>query len=63
MDPTEEQLEICADLGRSATESLAIIRQVFGEESISYTQKVQTHGDLKILIGQEQIQEHTHNFL
>jgi hypothetical protein len=35
IDPTESVHQICVNLGKSATETLAMIRQVFGEESIS----------------------------
>jgi hypothetical protein len=41
---------------------MAMIRQVFKEEGMSHTWKVQTHQDQKGETGEEQSQEHAHPF-
>jgi hypothetical protein len=38
-------IKFYSNFGESATETLAVIRQEFGEEGVSRTLKVQTHRD------------------
>jgi hypothetical protein len=56
-------IKFCANLGKSATETLAIIRQAFGEETFA------AHGESKLIetekreADKEQSHEHAHHFL
>ena len=50
MDQRKEKLvciKFCADLGRSATGTLTIIQQAFGDQSLSRTQVFQWHARFK----------------
>jgi hypothetical protein len=58
-----DSIKFFANLGKSATEALAMIRQVFGEESTSCTRNVQNHRDRKKGgTDEDKSQEHSHNF-
>jgi hypothetical protein len=51
MNPTKEQrvcIIFCANLRKSASETLPMIRQVFREESISHTWVLQWHSQLRV---------------
>jgi hypothetical protein len=59
--------QICVNLGRSATVTLAMIRQVFGEETIScirvFEQMLGSGQTKKGEKGQVHSQEHAHHFI
>jgi hypothetical protein len=52
----QSRIQFYSNLGKSATETMAKVRQAFGEESMSGARKVQ------IQTGEEQSQEHAHHF-
>jgi hypothetical protein len=59
---------VCANLGKSTTETPAIIRQAFGEETMICTQVFQWKNPDSLRLkkgktGEEQSQEHAHNVL
>jgi hypothetical protein len=50
-------IRFCAIIGKSAKETLAMIRQAVGEDSMSKSKLTQTEKGER---GEEQIQEHAH---
>jgi hypothetical protein len=54
---------VCANLGRGATESVTMIRQMFGKESMSCTRKIQAYRDRKSETAEDQIQDHCSSLL
>jgi hypothetical protein len=60
-------IKLCANLGKIPTETLAMIRQAFGEGSLSLTRvsewKSPNSSRLNGETGEEQSQNHAHNFL
>jgi hypothetical protein len=56
-------LHFSGNLGKSATETLEIIRQVFRGENVNRTRKARTYWDRKNETGEDESQEHDHNFL
>jgi hypothetical protein len=60
MDPTKEQHQILCQR-ESATETLAMIRNAFKEESMSHTRVFEWHARFRA--GEEQSEEHAHHFL
>jgi hypothetical protein len=71
MDPTTEQHKVLCKYQKSAMETLAIIRQAFGEESMRQRDKatILPTEISKLTVtekggtGEEQSQEHAHHFL
>jgi hypothetical protein len=67
MDPTASVHQILCKSRRIVTEALAIIKHVFGEESMSRTRVFEWHSrfrtDQKSHAIEKQSQEHTLNFL
>jgi hypothetical protein len=62
MDPTKEQLQILCK-PQSAMETLAVIREAFGEESMNCLWKVQNNRLRKAIQAKRQIQEHARHFI
>jgi hypothetical protein len=56
-------IKFCANLGKSVTETLAMIRQACGEEGMRGIRRVQTHRGRKGEKGEEQSPENAHHFL
>jgi hypothetical protein len=48
--------KFCSNPGKIKTDTLTMIKQTFGEESMSRTRKVQTYGDRRGKTDEEQIQ-------
>jgi hypothetical protein len=68
MDLTKEQHQISCKSYKGATDTLAMIRQAFGEERISHTRAFEWHARFRANqkkgeTGEEQSQEHDHHFL
>jgi hypothetical protein len=64
MDPTKEQHQISCSLKESVMDTLQMIRQAFGEESMKHTRKVQIHRDRKkARLVKSKVKEHAHHFL
>jgi hypothetical protein len=67
MDRIKEQHQILCEARKSATETLAMIRQAFGEESMSRKRVFEWHSqfraDIKKETAEGQSQEHAHHFL
>jgi hypothetical protein len=61
MDPTKKQqvcIKFCANIGKIVTETLAMIKQAFGEESMNYTQVFEWHAQFKT--GWTSIEDNQH---
>jgi hypothetical protein len=55
MDPIKNSIKLRANLGKRATETLAMIRQEFGENSMSRTKVFKWHDLFRAEQSQEQI--------
>jgi hypothetical protein len=53
MDPERDSINFCAEIGNSASQTLAMIRQVFGEEIMSCTWKFKLTETEKGEIGEK----------
>jgi hypothetical protein len=56
-------IKLCANVGKSVRQTLAMIRQAFGEESMSRKGKSEFTATKNGETGEEQLQEHAHHFL
>jgi hypothetical protein len=63
MDPDRDSINFCAKIGNSVSQTLAMIRQVFGEEIMSCTWKSKLTKTEEGKTSEEQSQEHAHHFL
>jgi hypothetical protein len=52
MNQERNGIKFCANFGKNAAETMAVIRQAFEEESLSHIPKVQTHRDQKEKVRQ-----------
>jgi hypothetical protein len=63
----KKPIKLYANIGKSATETPEMIRQVFGEESMSRTRVFERQAPFRQIeksqAGAEQNQEHSHHFL
>jgi hypothetical protein len=64
MDPTRNSIKFCENLGKSAMETMAMIRQAFrGKKALAVGIKSKLTETEKAERDKEQSQEHTHYFL
>jgi hypothetical protein len=63
MEPIKKQLQSLCKSRKSATETMAMIRQAFGEESRAVHGKSKLTENEKGETGEEQSQEHAYYFL
>jgi hypothetical protein len=66
MDQRKERrvcIKCCASLGKSATESLTMIQQAFGDQTFLPVEKTYVTKAKKCQTGEKQCQEYDHHFL